>query len=98
MRPGCTGGCAAGFRSDAGIGPRKPRGALPEALADLVAAGVPPADALATATSHAAHSCGLGRRKGRLRAGYDADLLVVDGNPLDGIAGLRRRADWAGPG
>ena len=76
--------------SDGGIGPRKPHSVLPEAVADLVAGGVPAADALATATWCAAQSCGLGKHKGRLRAGYDADLLVVDGNPLDDIAALRR--------
>jgi imidazolonepropionase-like amidohydrolase len=48
------------------------------------------AAALATATSLAAQVCGLGDRKGRLRAGYDADLLVVDGDPLAGIAALSR--------
>ncbi len=76
--------------SDGGIGPRKPHSVLPEAVADLVAAGVPAADALATATWRAAQSCGLGKHKGRLRAGYDADLVLVDGNPLDDIGALRR--------
>ena len=42
------------------------------------------------ATWRAAQSCGLGKHKGRLRAGYDADLLLVDGNPLDDIGALRR--------
>ncbi len=76
--------------SDGGIGPRKPHGVLPEAVADLVAGGVSAADALAAATWCAAESCGLGTHKGRLRAGYDADLLLVDGNPLDDIGALRR--------
>ncbi len=76
--------------SDGGIGPRKPHSVLPEAVADLVAGGVSAADALAAATWRAAQSCGLGKRKGRLRAGYDADLLLVDGNPLDDIGALRR--------
>ena len=76
--------------SDGGIGPRKPHTVLPEAVADLVAGGVSAADALATATWYAAQSCGLGKHKGRLRAGHDADLLLVDGNPLDDIGALRR--------
>ena len=76
--------------SDGGISPRKPHTVLPEAVADLVAGGVSAADALATATWCAAQSCGLGKHKGRLRAGYDADLLLVDGNPLDDIGALRR--------
>jgi imidazolonepropionase-like amidohydrolase len=34
--------------------------------------------------------CDLENRKGRLRAGYDADLLLVDGDPLADIGALRR--------
>jgi imidazolonepropionase-like amidohydrolase len=49
-----------------------------------------PADALATATSVAADTCGLGDRKGHIRAGYDADLIVVDGDPLADISALLR--------
>src|SRR6266536_34129 len=63
---------------------------IPEAVIDLVSAGLPPAAALASATSVAARACGLGERKGRLRAGYDADLLLVDGDPLTDITALRR--------
>jgi cytosine/adenosine deaminase-related metal-dependent hydrolase len=37
-------------------------------------------------------ACGLGDRKGRLRAGYDADLLVVDGDPVADIGALARPA------
>jgi imidazolonepropionase-like amidohydrolase len=79
--------------SDAGIAPVKPHGVLPETLVALVEAGVPATDALALATSRAAQACGLGDRKGRLRAGYDADLLLVDGDPLAAdIRALRRVA------
>ncbi len=35
-----------------------------------------------------AQVCGLATRKGRFRAGYDADLLLVDGNPLSDIGAL----------
>jgi imidazolonepropionase-like amidohydrolase len=78
--------------SDAGIAAVKPHGVLPETLVALVEAGVPATDALASATSRAAQACGLGDRKGRLRAGYDADLLLVDGDPLANIGALRRVA------
>jgi imidazolonepropionase-like amidohydrolase len=37
-----------------------------------------------------AQVCGLGHRKGRLRAGYDADLLVVDGDPVADVTALAR--------
>ena len=46
-------------------------------------------DALASGTSVGAEVCGLADRKSRLRAGYDADLLVVDGDVLTDITALR---------
>ena len=55
-----------------------PHGLLPVSMAFLVDGGVSTAAALASATSLAAAACGLGDRKGRLRAGYDADLLILD--------------------
>jgi imidazolonepropionase-like amidohydrolase len=73
---------------DAGISDVKPHGILALAVADLVVSGIPAADALASATSRAADVCGLGGRKGWLRAGYDADLVVVDGDPLTDIRAL----------
>ena len=56
------------------INPGKPHGILPLAVTDLVAGGMSPADALATATSVAATACGLSDHKGHIRAGYDAGL------------------------
>ena len=41
-----------------------------------------------SATSLAADACGLGGRKGRLLRGYDADLVVVHGDPLADIGAL----------
>ncbi len=76
--------------SDAGIHPAKPHGVLPHAVAELVLAGVTPAAALASATSSAARACGVHDRTGRLRAGLDADLLIVDGDPTERIADLTR--------
>ncbi|MEV0212009.1 amidohydrolase family protein [Micromonospora sp. NPDC050695] len=76
--------------SDAGLGPAKPHGILPETLVEYVASGIPATAALAAATSVAAEVCGLGRRKGRVRAGFDADLLVVDGDPTRDVTVLRR--------
>jgi len=74
---------------DAGISSGKPHGILALAIADLIAGGIPAPGALATTTSLAAGACGLGDRKGSLRAGYDADLVLVDGDPLTDIAALR---------
>ena len=65
---------------DSGIGPAKRHGVLPYAVCELVAAGLSVTEALATATSGAAEACGVSARKGLLAPGYDADLLVVDGD------------------
>jgi imidazolonepropionase-like amidohydrolase len=65
---------------DAGISQGKRHGVFPEAVLDLVAGGAPVTDALISATSSAARACGVGDCKGRLRAGFDADLLLVDGD------------------
>src|SRR5215472_6345619 len=85
---------AAGVRiisgTDGGIGAAKPHGLLPVSVAFLVEGGVSTVAALASATALAADACGLGDRKGRLRAGYDADLLVVDGDPAADIGALAR--------
>ena len=66
--------------TDAGAAPTKRHGAAWRAVLELVAAGYPVADALATATSGAADDLGLADVTGRLRAGLAADLLVVDGD------------------
>ncbi len=85
---------AAGVRvisgTDGGIAASKPHGLLPVSVAFLVDGGVSTAAALASATSLAAAACGFGDRKGRLRAGYDADLLVVGGDPVADISALAR--------
>jgi len=65
------------------------------AVLDLVAAGYPVAEALATATSAAAEACGLASVTGSLRPGLAADLLVVDGDlATDPAALLRPVAVW----
>lgn len=74
--------------TDAGIAPVKPHGVLPYALAMLVELGMTPADALHTGTHRAAQVCGVGDRKGRVAAGFDADLLAVRGDPTRDIAAL----------
>ena len=75
--------------SDAGISAGKPHGVLPESLIHLTDGGVSTADVIASATSIAAEACGLTGRKGRLVAGLDADLLLLDGDPLADITTLR---------
>ncbi|MFE0526184.1 amidohydrolase family protein [Micromonospora parva] len=76
--------------SDAGLGPAKPHGILPETLVEFVDCGIPATAALASATSVGAEVCGLARRKGRVAPGFDADVLIVEGDPTSDIRVLRR--------
>ena len=68
--------------TDAGVGPPKPHDVLPRAVTDLVAIGMTLPEALTTLTAVGAETVGLGDRKGRLFADYDADILAVAGDPL----------------
>jgi imidazolonepropionase-like amidohydrolase len=52
--------------------------------------GQNPMDALISATSRSAESLELGQRIGRIAPGMQADLIAVDGNPLEDITALRR--------
>jgi imidazolonepropionase-like amidohydrolase len=58
-------------------------------LEAMVDAGMTPADAIRAATSRSAEFLQL-KSKGTLRAGADADFVVLDANPLDAIANTRR--------
>ena len=58
-------------------------------MAQLVQAGLTPLQALVAATSAPADAFRLGQR-GRIRNGYKADLLLVDGDPGLDIASTRR--------
>jgi imidazolonepropionase-like amidohydrolase/ABC-type multidrug transport system permease subunit len=55
-----------------------------------VAAGIPPAAALQAATWNAARLLRAESRLGLVAKGHDADLLVVDGNPLTDITATER--------
>ena len=47
-------------------------------------------DAVISATSRSAESLGMGDSIGTVAAGFDADLVATDGNPLDDITAVRR--------
>ena len=47
--------------------------------------GFTPMDAIKAATSLAAECLGLSAKTGRIASGFEADLIVVEGNPLDDI-------------
>ncbi|MGH9662246.1 MAG: amidohydrolase family protein, partial [Bryobacteraceae bacterium] len=59
-------------------------------LRQWVEAGIPPALALQAATGNAAELTGAAHRIGRIETGYEANLLLVDGNPLVDIAAVER--------
>ena len=60
-------------------------------LEAMVDAGMTPAQAIVAATSRSAEYLGL-KNKGALRAGFDADFIVLEANPLDAITNTRRIA------
>jgi len=83
--------------SDAGVSPAKPHDVLRFAPGDLAAVGLSPAEILQAMTSRAAQACGLGDRKGRIAVGFDADIMAIDGNPLEDLAAIRQpRAVYIG--
>lgn len=67
--------------TDAGV-PLGYHGTNARELPLMVEAGLSPLAALKAATSEAAELLGLERRKGELRPGFDADLLLLGENPL----------------
>lgn len=61
-------------------------------LGYLVEAGMTPMEAIVAATGRGAECMGLGSETGILREGMKADLLVVDGDPLQDVRILEDRA------
>jgi len=57
----------------------------------LVGIGLSPMEAIVSATRIAAETLGLGSRLGTLQPGKLADLIVVEGDPLEDIAVLQRK-------
>lgn len=70
--------------SDTGYGPNSVARVSREAV-ELVNAGLSPLQALQAATVTNAEMLRLEKQVGAIEAGFEADLLVVDGNPVDNI-------------
>jgi imidazolonepropionase-like amidohydrolase len=76
--------------TDAGT-PFNYHGENAQELERMVALGMTPMEALVAATSAAATLLGLAQTLGAIEPGKDADLLVIDGNPLTRVTVLRNR-------
>lgn len=94
--------------TDTGYGPNSTT-TLAHELLELVEIGMSPLEALRAATTTAAELFGLDTRAGRLEEGYEADLIVLERNPLEDIgvvqdvlmvvsdgAVIVQRGDWPG--
>jgi len=76
--------------TDAGTPSVTPGASLLRELELYVEGGMAPAAALKTATADAAALLGISSRAGTIAIGKDADLLIVDGDPLRDVRALRR--------
>ncbi len=61
-----------------------------ELIYRVEAGGQATMDAIVSATSRAAESLRLGDELGSIAPGMEADLIALDGNPLQDITALRR--------
>jgi len=92
QRATCRKAWQAGVRiamgTDAGT-PYNRHGENAQELAAMVAIGMSPSEAIVASTAKAAALLGLQDRLGTIAAGKEADLLIVDGDPLADIEILR---------
>jgi imidazolonepropionase-like amidohydrolase len=75
------------FGTDGGV---YPHGDNARQFAIMVKLGMPPAEAIQSATIHAAELMGWADRVGTLEPGHFADLIAVEGDPLADITQLER--------
>ncbi len=62
---------------------------IAQEVANFVALGLPPLAALQSATLTAAELLRLDGRIGAIEPGFEADLIAVEGNPLDDVQVLQ---------
>jgi imidazolonepropionase-like amidohydrolase/Zn-dependent protease len=65
-------------------------GSIGDEIVELVAIGMTPMEAIQAATSRSADALGISGRTGSIRQGLEADLIVLDGNPLEDIKAVRK--------
>jgi hypothetical protein len=73
-----------------GTGYPLPGAGVHKELALLVRAGLTPLQAIRAATVNCAELVGAEKRLGQIKAGYEADLIAVEGDPLRDIGDLGR--------
>ena len=83
-------GVPVAFGTDAGVFPHGRNG---EEFRLMLAQGLTSREALASATTMAARVLGMENEIGRIAVGYSADLIAVQGNPLDDATVLEA-VDW----
>ncbi len=83
-------GVKVAFGTDAGVFPHGLNGGE---FALMRAGGMSDRDALASATTVAAEVIGLENEIGRIAPGYSADIIAVDGNPLEDVS-ILENVDW----
>ena len=74
--------------TDTGYGPSSSR-RIPHEVIELVGIGMPPMDAIKSATSVAADCLDVAKRTGSIRPGMEADLIAVEQDPLADIRALQ---------
>ncbi len=90
-------GVTIGFGTDAGVTNRVIGFSEHRELELLVAAGIPPADALRMATTTSAAILGQAAELGEIAPGRHADILVLRANPLEDVRNTRTiESVWLG--
>jgi imidazolonepropionase-like amidohydrolase len=86
LRRAHAGGVTVAFGTDSGVSAHGDNG---RELELMVEAGMTPAEALRSATVIASRHLGMDADIGTLEAGKFADIIAVDGDPLENISEMR---------
>jgi imidazolonepropionase-like amidohydrolase len=89
LRKAFAAGVKVALGTDAGV---FPHGTNAHEFELMVALGMKPMDAILAGTRNAAELLGLEKEIGTIEPGKVADLVAVDGNPLDDIGAMTKAA------
>jgi len=87
FRKAVQGGAKIAFGTDSGV---YPHGDNAKQFAKMVEWGMKPLEAIQAATINAADLIGLSGKAGSLESGYYADIIAVDGDPLESVPVLEK--------